>query len=182
MIPLDHRDTGNRADPYTEPNSCFSDSSDSLNSLNSLNSIKVLLHLEKTPMARIQSSKSSTNRVHSRKPQSAVFISPSLCFVRSTSNSHNCLIFFFISGHFTQVVWEGTKEVGFGFATYQDGEYNKLVVVGNYYPAGNIMKQFEDNVKPAKDKECDKTDDKPTEKKEDKSEEEKKPAKRALAI
>ena len=40
----DHRDTGNRADPYTEPNTCFSDSSDSLNSM------KVLLHLEKTRM------------------------------------------------------------------------------------------------------------------------------------
>ena len=48
MIQLDDRGTGNRADPYTEPNSCFSDSSDSLNSLNSLNSMKVLLHLEKT--------------------------------------------------------------------------------------------------------------------------------------
>ena len=45
MIPLDHRDRGNRVDPYTEPNSCFSDSSDSLNSLNA---IKVPLHLEKT--------------------------------------------------------------------------------------------------------------------------------------
>ena len=31
-------------------NSCFSDSSDSLNSLNSLNWIKVMLHLEKTPL------------------------------------------------------------------------------------------------------------------------------------
>ena len=50
MMPLDHRDRANRADPYTEPNSCFSDSSDSLNSLNSLNSMKVPLHLEKTPM------------------------------------------------------------------------------------------------------------------------------------
>ena len=46
-LPLSHRDTGNRADPYTEPNSCLSDFSDSLNSLNSLN---VLLHLEKTPV------------------------------------------------------------------------------------------------------------------------------------
>ena len=50
MMPLDHRDRGNRTDPYTEPNSCFSDSSDSLNSLNSLNSMKVPLHLEKTPL------------------------------------------------------------------------------------------------------------------------------------
>ena len=54
MIRLDHRDTGNRADPNTEPNSYFSDSSDSLNSLNSLNSMKVLLHLEKTTMVPVQ--------------------------------------------------------------------------------------------------------------------------------
>ena len=47
MIPLDHRDRGNRADPCTEPNSCFSDSSYSLNSLNSM---KVPFHLEKTLM------------------------------------------------------------------------------------------------------------------------------------
>ena len=51
MIPLDHRDRGNRADLYTEPNSCFSDSSDYLNSLNSM---KVLLHLEKTPTRRYE--------------------------------------------------------------------------------------------------------------------------------
>ena len=40
----------NRADPYTESNSCFSGSSDSLNSLNSM---KVPLHLEKTPIRLI---------------------------------------------------------------------------------------------------------------------------------
>ena len=44
---LYHSATDNRADPYTKPNSCLSDFSDSLNSLNS---VKVLLHLEKTPM------------------------------------------------------------------------------------------------------------------------------------
>ena len=47
MMPLDDRNRANRADPYTEPNLCFSDSPDSLNSLNSLNSMKVPLHLEK---------------------------------------------------------------------------------------------------------------------------------------
>ena len=56
MIPLDHRARGNRADHYTEPNSCFSDSSDSLNSLISLNSMKVPLHLEKTPNSAISRS------------------------------------------------------------------------------------------------------------------------------
>ena len=64
MIPLDHRDRGNRADPYTEPNSCFSDSSDSLNSLNSLNSMKVPLHLEKTPLNWHNLSKNFTNPSH----------------------------------------------------------------------------------------------------------------------
>ena len=49
-LPLSHRATGNRADPYSEPNSCLSDFSESLNSLNSLNLMKVLLHLEKTPV------------------------------------------------------------------------------------------------------------------------------------
>ena len=49
-LPLSHRVNCKRADPYTEPNSCLSDFSDSLNSLHSVNSMKVLLHLEKTPM------------------------------------------------------------------------------------------------------------------------------------
>ena len=49
-LPLSHRATSNRADPYSEPNSCLSDFSDSLNSLNSM---KVLLHLEKTLMFMI---------------------------------------------------------------------------------------------------------------------------------
>ena len=53
-VPLSHRATSNRADPYSEPNSCLSDFSDSLNSLNSLNSMKVLLHLEKTPLSRLK--------------------------------------------------------------------------------------------------------------------------------
>ena len=40
------------------------------------------------------------------------------------------------------------------------------------------MKQFEDNVKTAKNEECDKEDDKPTEKKDDENEEKKKTEKR----
>ena len=59
VIPQDHRDRGNRADPYTEPNSCFSDSSDSLNSLNSM---KVPLHLEKTPLFCL--SRNDRTRLH----------------------------------------------------------------------------------------------------------------------
>uniref|UniRef100_A0A673K4L6 GLI pathogenesis-related 2 n=1 Tax=Sinocyclocheilus rhinocerous TaxID=307959 RepID=A0A673K4L6_9TELE len=51
------------------------------------------------------------------------------------------------TGHFTQVVWKDTKEVGVGLAT--DG--NTTFVVGQYLPAGNISNAgyFERNVLPA---------------------------------
>ncbi len=50
------------------------------------------------------------------------------------------------TGHFTQVVWKGSKQVGFGYAQASDGYYYG---VANYYPAGNYMNEFEDNVFPA---------------------------------
>uniref|UniRef100_A0A3B4D3X2 SCP domain-containing protein n=1 Tax=Pygocentrus nattereri TaxID=42514 RepID=A0A3B4D3X2_PYGNA len=51
------------------------------------------------------------------------------------------------TGHFTQVVWKDTEEVGFGLAT--DGA--AIFVVGQYLPAGNITNPgyFEKNVLPA---------------------------------
>ncbi|CAF0787118.1 unnamed protein product [Brachionus calyciflorus] len=48
------------------------------------------------------------------------------------------------TGHFTQVVWKSTKEVGLGLAKANDGS---IYVVANYYPAGNFIGQFSDNVK-----------------------------------
>ena len=47
------------------------------------------------------------------------------------------------TGHFTQVVWKGSREVGFGYAQARDGYYYG---VANYYPAGNYINEFEDNV------------------------------------
>ena len=55
--------------------------------------------------------------------------------------------FSFFSGHFTQVVWKESTKQGVAFSTYQDGEWNKVVVVANYYPAGNMRGTFEGNVK-----------------------------------
>lgn len=48
------------------------------------------------------------------------------------------------AGHFTQVVWKGTKELGVGLAT--DG--HKIYVVAQYRPPGNMNMpgHFADNV------------------------------------
>lgn len=49
------------------------------------------------------------------------------------------------SGHFSQVVWEDSKEVGVGVAKSKDG---KVYVVANYYPPGNVIGSFATKVKP----------------------------------
>ncbi|XP_041371178.1 Golgi-associated plant pathogenesis-related protein 1-like [Gigantopelta aegis] len=50
-------------------------------------------------------------------------------------------------GHFTQVVWKGSKEMGVGMARDQKGN---IIVVANYYPAGNMLGDFASNVFPPK--------------------------------
>ena len=44
--------------------------------------------------------------------------------------------------HFTQMVWNNTKKVGFGF----EMKDNIYYVVALYYPAGNIFNEFNNNV------------------------------------
>lgn len=66
---------------------------------------------------------------------------------RNTDPSSNGEQIFSGTGHFTQVVWKGSKEVGFGKAHGKDG---RVVVVGNYHPPGNVMGHFEENVFDAK--------------------------------
>jgi len=51
------------------------------------------------------------------------------------------------TGHFTQVVWKGSKQVGVGIAK---SKKNNWYVVANYYPAGNNYNQFRANVLPVK--------------------------------
>ena len=52
--------------------------------------------------------------------------------------------FSFSTGHFTQVVWKSTKEVGFGVA--YSVERRECYIVANYYPAGNYQGKFTQNV------------------------------------
>lgn len=50
----------------------------------------------------------------------------------------------FTAGHFTQVVWKESTQLGVGMAT--DGI--KVFVVGQYRPAGNTKGSFYQNVLP----------------------------------
>ena len=51
------------------------------------------------------------------------------------------------TGHFTQVVWVGTEQFGMAKAVGEDGTQ---IMVGRYYPPGNIVGTFRENVKPNK--------------------------------
>ncbi|ODM90597.1 Golgi-associated plant pathogenesis-related protein 1 [Orchesella cincta] len=50
-------------------------------------------------------------------------------------------------GHFTQTVWKGSKNVGYGFAVCPGKSY----LVGRYFPQGNVQgdDEYRDNVLPA---------------------------------
>ena len=65
------------------------------------------------------------------------------------------------TGHFTQVVWKGSTELGIGKA---EGEKNGMYctyIVGRYRPAGNFQGDFKENVKEGSFKKdiCDQLDD-----------------------
>ena len=51
-----------------------------------------------------------------------------------------------MTGHFSQVVWKDSKEIGVGRSKTKDG---KIVVVTNYRPAGNITGSYTTNVLPS---------------------------------
>ena len=51
--------------------------------------------------------------------------------------------FSFETGHFTQVVWKSSRELGVGAARSRSG---KVYVVANYSPPGNYLGQFPANV------------------------------------
>lgn len=49
------------------------------------------------------------------------------------------------TGHFTQLVWVGSREMGVAKAASSSGAQ---YVVARYYPAGNVLGAFPANVKP----------------------------------
>ena len=53
--------------------------------------------------------------------------------------------FSYKTGHFTQVVWKGSTELGCGMARSSSGA---VYVVCNYSPPGNYMGRFDKNVLP----------------------------------
>lgn len=55
-------------------------------------------------------------------------------------------------GHFTQVVWASSTEIGAGIATSKKGMH---FVVARYSPGGNNLNLFEDNIKPPQQSEED---------------------------
>lgn len=50
------------------------------------------------------------------------------------------------TGHFSQLVWSATNEVGMAKAKTRDN--TNVYVVARYKPAGNVVDQFQSNVKP----------------------------------
>ncbi|ESO05375.1 hypothetical protein HELRODRAFT_171767 [Helobdella robusta] len=52
------------------------------------------------------------------------------------------------TGHFTQLVWKGSLEMGLGRAQTKEG---KWLVVANYFPAGNFVGEYAMNVLPPTD-------------------------------
>ncbi|XP_066937013.1 uncharacterized protein [Clytia hemisphaerica] len=56
------------------------------------------------------------------------------------------------AGHFSQVVWAGSQQMGVGYAQRKIGQFNTVVVCGRYHPAGNMNMEgyFKNNVFPPK--------------------------------
>jgi hypothetical protein len=50
-----------------------------------------------------------------------------------------------IAGHFSQVVWRDSKELGVAVAKSRTGQ---IFVVANYSPPGNFIGSFAENVPP----------------------------------
>lgn len=49
------------------------------------------------------------------------------------------------SGHFSQMIWKSTKDIGIGLASSN----GRFYIVSQYSPPGNILGHFEENISPS---------------------------------
>ncbi|CAF4260693.1 unnamed protein product, partial [Rotaria sp. Silwood2] len=63
-----------------------------------------------------------------------------------TSYNYSAPGFSSSTGHFTQVIWKGSKQLGIGIAFTSNNR--TAYVVANYYPPGNVIGSFSSNVLP----------------------------------
>jgi len=55
--------------------------------------------------------------------------------------------FYSATGHFTQIVWKGTTDLGVALAQQRgDDGYVTTYIVPRFYPSGNVLGQFAENV------------------------------------
>ena len=54
------------------------------------------------------------------------------------------------TGHFTQLVWAGTKKLGVGLGYGVEDRIHTFVCAVHYYPPGNVNGEFKKNVKKLK--------------------------------
>ena len=50
------------------------------------------------------------------------------------------------TGHFTQLIWSGSKKLGMGFSMGKLNDYNAFYCVAHYSPSGNVFGRFKQNV------------------------------------
>eukprot|EP00116_Pleurobrachia_bachei_P017247 sb/3477509/ len=49
-------------------------------------------------------------------------------------------------GHFTQLIWKGTEKLGCSVTDASENASGWIYTCCQYYPAGNVQGEFEDNV------------------------------------
>ena len=73
-----------------------------------------------------------------------IFDAVKIWYSEINNYSYNSPGFSLDTGHFTQIVWRNSVEVGVGTCKSQDGKLT--YIVARYHPAGNVLKGFHENV------------------------------------